>query len=202
MKCVIFCIELMTNFCMLRTSIQYFISVWTVSSHLRCKLINTKINKCQTEFILPKKVKSNKQILCDNRKIFGNNIDYIYMRWLCLFFLAFIVSFYFWTLVCLKWLFLFPDLKLLRCLRIFFMWFLYTLTLLTDKMRSRVSQSALSVCFFSLAQFLAIDFVRWAIFGTRDFLVNWKWFECMLCVCVYFMALSLDDYGVSTIYLR
>lgn len=203
MKCVIFCIELMTNFCMLRTSIQYFISVWTVSSHLRCKLINTKINKCQTEFILPKKVKSNKQILCDKRKIFGNNIDYIYMRWSRLFFLSHsLYRFIFGHWFAWNGFFSFPIWNCCVVCAYFFMWFLYTLTLLTDKMRSRVSQSALSVCFFSLAQFLAIDFVRWTIFGTRDFLVNWKWFECMRCAGVHFIALSLDDYGVSTIYLR
>lgn len=37
---------------------------------------------------LTKKVKSNKQILCDKRKIFGNHIDYIYMRWSRQFFLS------------------------------------------------------------------------------------------------------------------
>lgn len=140
------------------------------------------MNKCQTEFILPKKVKSNKQILWDKLKIFGNHIDYIHMRWLRIFFPRFIFGHWF------AWngFFSFPIWNCCVVCAYFCMWFLYTLTLLTDKMRSRVSQSVLSVCFFSLAQFLAIDFVRWAIFGTRHIFSElemiWVYAVCM-CQC-------------------
>lgn len=92
------------------------------------------------------------------------------MRWSRLFFLSHSLSrFIFGHWFAWDGFFSFPIWNCCVVCAYFFMWFLYTLTLLTDKMRSRVSQSALSVCFFSLAQFLAIDFVRWTIFGTRDF---------------------------------
>lgn len=126
---------------------------------------------------LTKKVKSNKQILCDKRKIFGNHIDYIYMRWSRQFFLSRIyclVSFLDIGLLEMVF-FSFPIWNCCVVCAYFRMWFLYTLTLLTDKMRSRASQSALSVCFFLFGSVLgnwlcSMGYFRYSTF----FLVNWN----------------------------